>query len=172
MRNLRTFTILCFILLLCGALFLVNGQEKRRPSRFLIPDGYVGWVRIDFKIKGAPALPLEDGYFLFKIPPEGRLQTSSDIEYGAALDEYYYYSGDARRRLDNSKMIHQSFNGRVGDAPAKDRPPTFQFFFVGVEEIFMKYRFTGDNNYPDADEDFLPKVGNKNVAPCEKKSNP
>lgn len=43
-------------------------EEKRRPSRYLIPDGYVGWVRIDYKIKEAPALPIEDGFYLKKLP--------------------------------------------------------------------------------------------------------
>jgi len=34
--------------------------HRRRPERFLIPAGYSGWVRVDFRQKNAPPLPMED----------------------------------------------------------------------------------------------------------------
>ena len=35
--------------------------HRRPPERFLIPAGYSGWVRVDFRQKDAPPLPMEDG---------------------------------------------------------------------------------------------------------------
>src|ERR1041385_8868642 len=72
-------------------------ERQRRPNRYLIPDGYVGWVRINYRIKEAPILPIEDGYYLFKFPESGIINTSSEGEEGFAPDEYYYYSEQARR---------------------------------------------------------------------------
>ena len=42
-------------------------KTTRRPDRYLIPQGYVGWVRIDYKIPGTSELPLEDGYFSYEV---------------------------------------------------------------------------------------------------------
>jgi len=75
-------------------------RKQRRPSRYLVPEGYIGWVRIDFRVKEAPPLLIEDEHYLFEIPASGRLQTSSDMEYGwASSDDFYYYAGDTRQNL-------------------------------------------------------------------------
>ncbi|HYV03646.1 MAG TPA: hypothetical protein VFB82_03615 [Blastocatellia bacterium] len=85
-------------------------QKQRRPSRYLVPKGYVGWVKILFKVKDAPPLSVEDGHYLFKIPTDGKLETSSDIEFGVASDDYYYYSEDTReRRRDDLGGIQWQF---------------------------------------------------------------
>ena len=47
--------------------------KERRPNRYLLPDGYIGWVRVNYRIKGAPALPIEDGYYLLRFPMNGLL---------------------------------------------------------------------------------------------------
>ncbi len=45
--------------------------HRRRPERFLIPAGYTGWVRIEFRRKSAPPLPTEDGRLLLKLNEQG-----------------------------------------------------------------------------------------------------
>src|SRR2546429_9618871 len=128
--------------------------QQRRPSRYLIPEGYVGWVRIDFNIKDAPSLSVEDGYYLFKFPPSGRIQTSSDMEYGAAKDEFYYYSGDTRHLLKETGwghggMIWAGFNGG-----AQGEKEVHQYFFVGTEEELKEF------GWKEKDEEGIhPKVG-------------
>ena len=117
--------------------------KQRRPCRYLIPEGYVGWVRIDFAVKGAPALPDQDGYSVFKFPPNGKLETSSDIEYGAAADEYYYYSDDKVRPLavtdwDGGGMIWAHSNGASVNSN-NEETARHEHFFVGTEEEFKKY---------------------------------
>ncbi len=153
-----------FIILLLVTLFplTVGCQEKvRRPSRYLIPQDYIGWVRIDFKVADAPPLPIEDDYYLFKFPPSGHLETSSDIEYGSADDEYFYYSGNERKKielstLDDSGMIRAGFNGsgEKGTMSSNERQliSTYQYFFVGTDKDLQKYGQKKDENYN-------PKVG-------------
>lgn len=135
-------------------------QRSRRPSRYLFAEGYVGWVRIDYKVKDAPALPVEDGYYLLKFPSSGWIKTSSNIEYGTASDEYYYYSDNTRRRLESTGwggggMI---WGGSIGSTQGADEPP-YEYLFVGTEEEFKKY---GDRN---RDDNFHPKIG-----PVDKRS--
>lgn len=163
MKILRAIT-LRFLLILCIASTSVACQKQRRPSRYLIPEGYVGWVRIDFNINGAPPLPIEDGYFLFKFPASGRIQTSSDMEYGWANDEHHYYSGDTRTPLNESGwggggMIWAGFNG--GKQGEKE---VYQFFFVGTEKELKEF------GWKEKDEDGNPKVGNMKSMPASNNS--
>ena len=127
-------------------------EKQRRPSRYLIPKGYVGWVRIDFKVKDAPPVPTEDEHYLFKFPPSGHLRTSSDMEYGwASGDDFYYYSGDDRQNLKESMwgeggMIWGQSNGSSQDG-ANNVTAIFENFFVGTEEQFKKCGNVRDENY-------------------------
>src|SRR6266478_2338383 len=70
--------------------------HRRPPERFLIPAGYSGWARIDFRQKGAPPLPIEDGRRLLKLNVQSALQTSSDPQPGHGRDDFFYYAGDRR----------------------------------------------------------------------------
>ena len=143
------------LLVLCLTSISATCQDQtRRPSRYLIPEGYVGWVRIDFNIKDAPPLPIENGSYLFKFPDSGRILTSSDMEYGAASDEYYYYAGDDRKSLRGSGwggggMIWAGFNG--GQQGAKE---VHQYFFIGTEAQLKEF------GWKEKDEQHTyPKVG-------------
>jgi len=137
-------------------LFLTVACGRRRsPSRYLIPQDYVGWVRIEFNINGAPVLEKEDGYSRFTIPESGRLQTSSSIEYGVAHDEYYYYSPRGRTVLKETRsggngLIWAAFTGKDEDR----YPETYQYFFVGTEAQLKEF------GWKSKDADGHPIVGN------------
>jgi hypothetical protein len=144
---------LCFIA--CSLLTLTACAPSKRV-RYLIPDGYIGWVKIEYKVSDAPALPVEDGYKLMKFPPDGRLQTSNGIEYEAYEPNYFYYAGDEKKRLPvtgwgGGGMIWGGFNGsrQVLNQPAT----THEYFFVGSEE---QYNEIGARL---KDEDLDPLVG-------------
>ena len=66
--------------------------HRRPPERYLIPAGYTGWTRIEFRKRGAPPLPSEDGHRLLKLDLEGKLSTSSDPQTGHGQDDFYYYT--------------------------------------------------------------------------------
>ena len=68
--------------------------HRRPPERFLIPAGFRGWARIDFRQKGAQPLPMEDGRLLLKLDAQGMLRTSSDPLSGHGKDDFFYYSDD------------------------------------------------------------------------------
>lgn len=116
------------------------GNSTHRSSRFLIPEGYVGWVRIEFQVKGAPRLPVEDGEYVFKLPPSGFLRTSSAEQYGWAKDRYYYYSKKSTQILpDTGQSRGSGVWGKInGEASGPPSHRTYEEFFVGTEQQFRE----------------------------------
>ncbi len=111
-------------------------HESLRSSRFLIPDGYTGWIRIEFEVQGAPPLPVDHGEYTIKIPAEGVLRTSSAEQYGWARDRYYYYSGQSMRPLPDSgdsALIWGKLNGEASGTSGKQK---YEEFFVGTADQF------------------------------------
>src|SRR5689334_14059510 len=87
----------CVILAACD-------DSPKRPAHIQIPDGYVGWVRIELGVPNTPKLKTDSsGWEYQKVPPSGLLQTSSeplDMNAVASVD-YSYYSGDNQKQLSN-----------------------------------------------------------------------
>ena len=121
-----------------GWLTIDARHSIRHSSRFLIPEGYVGWVRVEFQIKDAPPLPVEGGEYLFKFPPSGLLRTSSSEEYGWAKDHYFYYSEKGARILPDTPpggggLIWGQINAEESGPLGKKK---YEEFFVGTEQQF------------------------------------
>ena len=62
----------------------------RRAGRYLLPDNFRGKVVIRFAVPKAPPTPIENGYFVFRLPQSGQMDTSNKWEEGAAYDEYLF----------------------------------------------------------------------------------
>ena len=107
--------------------------HRRPPERFLIPAGYSGWARVDFRQKDAPPLPMEDGRRLLKLNAQGTLQTSSDPQPGHGRDDFFFYSGDRRTPLSNAGVCKGGMVWQI-ETMVDDRTSTpFERFFVGTE---------------------------------------
>lgn len=111
-----------------------------KPSKFLVPDGYVGWLGLEHDVKGAQPVPIEDGMKVFKFPENGVLDTSSPGPQRGAEDEYFFYSSDGSLRqipgdYRNGKgMIWGQYQG------SRSGVMTMVGFFVGTEEQYKKYQ--------------------------------
>ena len=111
-------------------------HESLRSSRFLIPQGYTGWVRIEFEVPGAPPLPIDHGEYTITIPADGVLRTSSPEQYGWARDRYYYDSGQNLSSIPDSgdsAMIWGKLNGEAAGVSGKQK---YEEFFVGTAQQF------------------------------------
>ncbi len=129
-------------------LFVVAWEsERRQPRRYLIPDGYVGWLRVDYGVNAAHArgygvdraypLPVENGFRIYRFPASGHIVTSSSIEEGWAKDEFFYVADGKMTELSQAKgsnMIWSVFNGRVSGSATQTL-----FLFVGTEEEKNQY---------------------------------
>ena len=114
-----------------------TGQHSSlRSSRFLIPEGYTGWIRVEFEVQGAPPVSTEGGEDVLRIPAGGILQTSSPEQYGWARDHYYYYSAEGVHPIPDSgeaPLIWGKINGEASGAAGKRK---YEEFFVGTAQQF------------------------------------
>lgn len=142
--------ILVVVTSLVTALWWLFLLDERHPARYLIPDGYVGWVEIRFAQTNATLLPIESGNLVYRIPDNGLLETSTPLEYGSAKDKYFYHSKDGSLR--ELKSIPWEPGNMIWGATNSQ---TEEFFFVGTEEQSKKPPSTGrkgpydDNVIPD-----------------------
>jgi hypothetical protein len=110
--------------------------HRRPPERFLIPAGFRGWTRIEFRRKGAPPLPMEDGRLLIKLDAQGVLETSSDPLAGHGKDDFFYYSGEHRTALSNAGVCKGGMVWQIGTMVDEPTSTPFVRFFVGTEDEY------------------------------------
>jgi len=122
-------------------------RASTRPgSRFMIPDGYVGWVKLEFGVPGAPPLPMEGGKYVVRFTPSGVLKTSTAEEAGSAKDYYYYYSDGRARELPGrasgaASLIWGHFHSQASGSSGKH---SYEEFFVGTEQQFKEQASPGN----------------------------
>lgn len=136
-------------------------RDDRRPNRYLIPEGFVGWVRIDYEVGDSPELPIEDGFRLYRIPPTGLLETSSASESGWASDEYYYVDASGEREKlpvtsrrgggmiwGASLLLGTTREDRNDASTATSEGVAHEQFFVGPEELAQQQPARNENGEP------------------------
>src|SRR5258706_7158801 len=166
--TLRTLNRLIF--LFCLPLSLINvgcgGDDKRKAV--YIREGYYGWVRIEYGIKGKERLPAAS-FFRSHYPffsEAGLLQTSSELKRDVDSVEIYYCTAIEVRRVP-ADMIH----GRISslNVARPDRSPferEFETAFIGPENEYQKHRHElerfrkNNDNYVIPKFEDLPRVGN------------
>jgi hypothetical protein len=109
----------------------IGAVTARYPTRFLIPDNYIGWVEVRYAQSNANALPVMNGRLICQIPDSGMLDTSSPLEAGWAKDEYFYYSRDGALHA-----LKSTGWGQGGVIWGETNSTTEEFFFVGTEQQF------------------------------------
>lgn len=135
---------LVFFIAVIALLNKAPAGPQERSLRFLIPEGYTGWVRVEFEVAGAPPLPVESGQTVAKLPPTGVLSTSSPEQYGWAEDTYYFYSQNGIRPVPSNgpqRMIWGKINGEASGPSGKRK---YEEFFVGTEQQFREQANPGE----------------------------
>jgi hypothetical protein len=137
--------------------------HRRAPERYLIPAGFTGWTRIEFRKRGAPPLPIEDGHRVLRLDSEGNLSTSSDPPHGHGGDDFYYYtptdasgrsssanpSSEKRRtRLSNAGVCKGGMIWQVETLVDDPSGTPFIRFFVGTEAQYRHEADPSGNNLP------------------------
>ena len=112
-------------------------------SKFVIPDGYVGWLRVEHDVECASPVPVESGTTIFRFTGTNVLETSSPMPETAAERRYFYYStGGSERDL---AADYRNGNGMIWrETPgSRDGRMRMFMFFVGTEEQSKSQRFPG-----------------------------
>ena len=135
MIRLGRMVCLLYLLASCGVV--------RRGVTVLIPDGFVGWVRVEYEVAGAPTLRVDSGRYLITVPKTAFLATASKPESGFGDDEYFYVDDQGRRvQLSiasdnpNDSAIRDRKTITIG-APGKPNR-TFRAFFVGTDSAYQR----------------------------------
>jgi hypothetical protein len=112
-------------LLICVA----SGVSGCLPDgyRYLVPEGYVGWVQIRFEIEGAPPLPREGRFRVARFPASGILETSEGPLGGDAPSSWSYEDSAGHRRPAPTGSAFSQ-----GDAAI--RGSTSSYSFIGTHE--------------------------------------
>ena len=129
------------ILLLILGMFLlviIIGHKQKR-DRFLIPEGYIGWIVVHYSVAGAVPLDMEDGFRLIKINANGQAITSSALIPGEGYyDEYFYLSSIGKK----SKVPIKYFGaggGTTGKLDAENNYTSIcSFVWIGTKDHFEK----------------------------------
>lgn len=121
--------------------------KRSTPERWIIPAGYVGWLRLDYSVKGAPSLPLERGRYVVRVPPSGRVATSTVNYPSVDSNDYNVQDPGGLRKLYFGWPPAQGYavqiaygQGKVG-APANGLQRAsvnieFEYLFVGTRSEF------------------------------------
>lgn len=108
--------------------------HRRPPSRFLIPSGYVGWVKVEYGVPNAQPLPREGKYLIVRVNKDATAQTSSTLPDGWSRDQFFYDSDHVQRPLSNAGWCK---GGMIwGEITSNERSVKVQKFFVGSEDQF------------------------------------
>lgn len=164
MRRSNVIGLFVIIIAIFGVLTagFAQNRDLTLPYRFLIPEGYVGWVRVDFDVATAPPLPIEEGYYIFKFPESGRLQTSSSDIVESRRNQFFYYSDRGTHLLKaggplNRRLVQEEFSG-PGPGHFSPVPNRYRYIFIGPRAAFEKHRAL-DAQLRSKEEDGYPRVG-------------
>ena len=80
-------------------------------SKFLIPEGYIGWLRVEYDVACFPSIPVEDGVRILRFAGSNVLETSSPMPEDAAERQYFSYAADGSER--NLAADYRNGNGMI-----------------------------------------------------------
>jgi len=106
---------------------------------YLVPEGYIGYVQVNFNVERAAPLLREGEYLLIIIPPSGIVNTSSTMiettKFPYQRDVYFYYSFSGYRR----PMTYPSCGGGHTRSRIGEREVSW-IFFIGTCYDFEKLK--------------------------------
>jgi hypothetical protein len=125
------------LFLVLGFFVLAGCQKARTSGVYEIPEGFTGWVMIEFGGTNCPLLTKRDGKIVFQIGNDGRFCTSSALEFGWAKDAYFYV-GKSRTKIPSTVPGGGGliWGGGTGSVQTNSVEKTYETFFVGTEEEF------------------------------------
>jgi hypothetical protein len=123
-----------FLCLLC----FFGCSKQRSACLYEIPEGFTGWVLIEFGRSNCPPLSTKHGKSVVPIGSNGRYCTSSDLEDGWAKDTYFFV-GKSRSEIQATGWGGGGliWGGSTGREQQQGKPDTvYENFFVGTEDQF------------------------------------
>ncbi len=112
------------------------GIEAPAPEKHIVPEGYRGWIAVDYGVQGAPPLGDQEGTVLLLYPETGRLETSTPAPSADGLlhKTYYELSGTELVPLSRLRHIWGEYSLRAIEDDGSSKR-TFGFFIGTLGEF-------------------------------------
>ncbi|ASS68350.1 MULTISPECIES: hypothetical protein [unclassified Paenibacillus] len=107
--------------------------------RYIVPEGYAGWVVVVFGQQGSPPLERQHGDCVYPIDSAGWLRTSSPMEPGSIKLYYRAADGSVKPAPAGAALIHGggTHGGSRSEAGGEQVGlPAVVDFYVGTEEQY------------------------------------
>jgi len=107
------------------ALAMLLGCSTRMPDRVEIPEGFVGWIVVQYAKPECVPLPKANGYYVLRVSARGRICTSDSPTSGEAFDKFDFVRADGTTvEIDQRSLV---WGGAVSSTGRR-------FVFIGTEE--------------------------------------
>lgn len=138
MRKAKWISSIFFSLFILFIVFTyLSERDACRPYRYLIPNGYVGWIKVTYNVNGAAPLQIgAKGFYVLKIPQSGILKTSSPMQTCFTEIKFDYIDNNGNIKelncwgdTDNNNMVWD--DKRYGPYGLTEK------YFIGTKKEFQ-----------------------------------
>lgn len=135
-RSTKFVVLIIALLVVCIAAavtIVLSTMEERVTHKYILPQGFTGWVEVTYEQPGHPALKKEGRKWVYEIPASGKLTTSSKNSAGPMVFYYVDQDGKLTDFRTDIPMIHEVGTSSGGSSSGEKYPEKVAFF-VGTEE--------------------------------------
>lgn len=145
----RRVKLIATFLFICGSFTFCFGRQAPHYV-FVLPDGYIGWVRIMFTVDDMPSLVTENGILTVEFDDSGIVKTrDAHMIVPGKYDKFFYRKGGTKKQtlvsipteyVDMRGIYHGGFTA------TRDGGVSW-FFFIGPSNLRDQYRWRGDQKH-------------------------
>jgi hypothetical protein len=147
MKALAAAVVGVFAVVLVALVACHREPKHAVPAVYELPEGFTGWVTVEYAAPEAAALPEDHGARRIRVPAAGKLRTSSPQELGIVDNRFYFVDGAGRRTPiaepeaahgaapDEASKRHDHpvvLGFATGDAADATGHRVFERFYIGV----------------------------------------
>jgi len=137
--------LLVIALALIGSFLLASPRKADGHYRFILPDGYVGWIQVVFNDPDVQPFPWKKGAYEINVPESGIPRTCQmGVSDASAVDEFLYLTKDSNggsvlRPVPSSHVLPGFTHGGfyVRDTGGRGLGSSW-FIFVGPPDVRAK----------------------------------
>lgn len=129
------------LVVVAAGLYLWYRIQNIEPEIYLIPKGYIGWLIVAVDQEDGAEKEYEDGYRVYRMPPNGFLKTKFSLNTGwaeAGKTRLYYYVDSLGRRTE------------LSDYDLHPKADSIVQVMGGAVINFGKAYYLADNRYGDS----------------------